>query len=93
LTEATLLEMVRKGVARAREYGIRGQAATAGFLTVMFEMAPNFDVDPFLNRYLLDADVPTNSRVDHLLERASEEDWAAVKAAYGSAAWGVTDHG
>ena len=87
LPASTLLTLVRTGVEQARKYGITGQSAIAGYLTIMFETAPNFDADRFLQRFLTDSDVEPNSRIDHLLERASEEDWAAVKEAYDPSAW------
>jgi len=89
LPESVVAQMVRAGVARARRYGLSGQAAIAAFVAVMLEAAPNFDVDPYLHRYLMDSDVPPNERIDHLLERALELDWIAVKEAYDPAAWGV----
>lgn len=89
IPDSVFTAMVSAAVARAQSYGLTGQAAIAGFVALMFEVAPNFDTDPFLGRYLLDADVPPNSRIDHLLERASPEDWTAVKEAYDSEAWGV----
>ena len=89
LPESLLTKMITTGVVKAKSYGIRGQAAVAGFLTVMLEAAPNFDVDPFLRRYLLDADVPPNARIAHLMERASKEDWVAVREAYDPQAWGL----
>ncbi len=89
LPDSTLARMIASGVAKAKGYGLTGQAALAGYLTLMFEASPNFDVDPYLGRYLRDADVPPNARISHLLERASEEDWVAVKEAYDPRAWGV----
>lgn len=91
IPDAVLGEMIAQGVAKAKSYGMTGQAALAGFLTVMLEAAPNFDLDPYLGRYLRDGDVPPNDRIAHLLERASEEDWVAVKEAYDPSAWGVGD--
>lgn len=93
IPESTLMRMIATGVAKAKSYGIRGQAAVAGFLTVMVEAAPNFDADPFLRRYLLDADVPPNARIAHLMERASKEDWMAVKKAYDPQAWALNSAG
>lgn len=89
LPESVVAQMVRAGVGRARRYGLRGQGAIAGFVTLMLEAAPNFDGDPYLRRYLTDPDVAPDARVDHLLERALELDWIAVKEAYDPAAWGV----
>jgi hypothetical protein len=90
IPDSMMTTIVSAAVARAQSYGITGQAAIAGFVALMFEVAPNFDTDPFLGRYLHDADVPPNSRIDHLLERASPEDWTAVKEAYDPEAWGVS---
>jgi hypothetical protein len=89
LPETVVAQMMRAGAGRARRYGLTGQAAIAGFVAVMLEAAPNFDGDPYLQRYLLDEDVPPNARVDHLLERAQELDWIAVREAYDPAAWEV----
>ncbi len=91
LKETLVAQMARAGVARARRYGLSGQSAIAAFLAVMVETAPNFDDDPYLHRYLLDTDVPPNARLDHLMERAMDLDWIAVKEAYDPAAWRVEE--
>jgi hypothetical protein len=91
LQEDVLVRMVRTGIARARSYGLSFESSIAGFLTIMFETAPGFDSHPLLKRLLSDPEVLPNSRVDHLLRRATEENWNVVRRSYDPNAWGLDE--
>jgi hypothetical protein len=87
LNDETLHDMVRQGVARARAYDITHESTLAAFVVLQFETAPNFDDHPSLRRVLKDDRVEPNLRIDRLLERATPENWEAVKARYDAGAW------
>jgi hypothetical protein len=87
LAEGDLKAMIQGGCARARSYQISHESALAGFVALMFEAAPNFDSYPPMQRTLQDENTPPNSRVDLLLDQASEEDWAKVRESYDADAW------
>ena len=83
--------MVRGGIARAREYGITSSSTLAGFVSLMFIAAPNFDDHPLLKRALLDNDTHPNSRLEKLIQDSTEQNWEAVRQAYDASAWGVKE--
>jgi hypothetical protein len=87
---ATLLEMVRGGIARARTHGLSYESSLAAFLALMIEAAPNFDEYPRVRQILTDESVPPNGRLDQLLNQAVlEECWAEIKKNYDVAAWAL----
>jgi hypothetical protein len=89
LPDATLREMVRGGVARARGYGMTDESSLAAFVAIMVRMAPNFDRHPLLERMLKDGQVAPDARVEHLLKQATKQNWEAVIKGYDPAAWGL----
>ena len=91
IPDEILPAMVRGGIARAREYGITSSSTLAGFVSLMFISAPNFDDHPLLKRALLDNDTDPNSRLEKLIQDSTEQNWEAVRQAYDASAWGVKE--
>ena len=89
LPDEILLEMVRNGIARARNYGMSWESSLTAFVVLMFVIAPNFDQHPNIQQVLKDTTIVPDERIDHLWERTSEEDWEKVEQHYDSSAWGI----
>jgi hypothetical protein len=87
LPDDILSDMVRGGIARAREYGITWRSTLLAFVKLMFVFAPNFDDHPLLKRVLLDNDTDPNGRLDKLMQNSTEENWEAVRREYDVTAW------
>jgi hypothetical protein len=87
LPEQTFCGLIRQGIGRARRYGMTWEASLGAFVLLMFISAPNFDEHPLVQRILRDESVEPNARIDHLLQRASEQNWEAVEQYYAPAAW------
>ena len=87
IAENDLKAMVQTGLAQARSYQITHESALAGFVAIMFEVAPNFDSYPLMHQILQDETTAPNARLDLLLERVREEDWEKIKGSYDSDAW------
>jgi hypothetical protein len=87
IADDALLELVKTGIARAREYGITWECTLAAFVVLMFVVAPNFDQHPLIQRVLRDESVGPDSRIDQLWERTSEENWQAAIQSYDASAW------
>jgi hypothetical protein len=87
LPDEMLREFIRNGIERARAFGLTHESALAAFVVLQFETAPNFDEHPLLHRALADDRVDANQRIDRLMEKATEENWKAVKESYDSGAW------
>ncbi|MCI0390609.1 MAG: hypothetical protein MOB07_17830 [Acidobacteria bacterium] len=91
LTDEILSNMVRGGIARAREYGITWCSTLVAFVVVMFVSAPNFDDHPLLKRALLDNDTDPNGRLDKLIQNSTEQNWEAARQSYDANAWGLKE--
>jgi hypothetical protein len=87
LPGADLHEMVRRGVERARAYGLTWESSLTSFVVLMFVVAPNFDEHPLIKRVLQDNNVEPDLRIDRLWELTSEENWEAAAAGYDAGAW------
>jgi hypothetical protein len=91
LPEATLQEMVRDGIERARGYGMTFESSLAAFVVLMFVVAPNFDEHPVVQRRLSDEKVQADARVQGLAKEVPEADWEAARDSYDPGAWKLTE--
>jgi hypothetical protein len=89
LPDDILSKMVRRGIARARQYGITWRSTLLAFVTLMLVSAPNFDDHPSLRRVLFDCDIDPDERLDKMIEDSTEENWMDVERAYNAGAWGL----
>lgn len=78
LTEDKIYKRVEYGIGHARKYGMTWKNNLTAFVTLMFEVAPDFDVSPVFQKYLTDEKIPPDDRMGLLLEDTSEEDWLNV---------------
>jgi hypothetical protein len=81
--------LVGRGIVRARTLGMDWESAITAFVVLLFVAAPNFDQHPLIQRVLKDERVSANSRIEHLWERTSEENWEAVRKNYDVKAWEI----
>ncbi len=70
-----LREMVGNGVGRARGHGLRRLEDLTAFVSIMFEIAPDFDEQPALRRVLRDDNIPADERMDRLFAPELDEAW------------------
>ncbi|MDQ3684472.1 MAG: hypothetical protein M3430_02560 [Acidobacteriota bacterium] len=87
LPDDVLKDMVESGLTRARQYGLTWESNLTAFVALMFEVAPNFDEHPLIQRILTDENVPPDDRIDVLIERTTEQNWEAAKEGYDADAW------
>lgn len=81
VTEEELNKRVAYGIGRAKKYGMTWKNNLTAFVTLMFEIAPDFDMFPVFQKYLTDENVPPDDRMGFLLKETSEDDWQnALKA-------------
>lgn len=86
-SDEKLHEMVVNGLARARQYGLNTDEDLMAFVSVMMEIAPNFDEQPNLHRVLTDVKIPVNARFDALFVPSLDEDWEKAAANDDQIAW------
>jgi hypothetical protein len=93
LPDASLLELVQNGVARARSYGLSLESSISAFVVLRFKAAPNFDQHPRINKVLIDDRMPPNSRMQIVLDKTPSSVWAETMERYDPAAWQATPRG
>ncbi len=90
-------EQIRTAIARARRHGLTSDEQVMGFVNVMFEIAPNFDEEPVLQKVLTDTRLTPAERWEALFANAPELNAAWERAAhpkfYDSNAWIGADAG
>lgn len=74
----SLREMVGNGVGRARGHGLRRLEDLTAFVSIMFEIAPDFDEHAELRRVLRDETVPADERMDELFDPELDDAWEEV---------------
>ena len=89
IPDEVLRQMVSRGVARARGYGMAWEANLAAFVSLMFVASPNFDEHPVIRHILQDKNEPAESRIDLLWEKTSDDNWSAAEENYDPGAWEV----
>ena len=83
-----LLELqVRAAVARARRRGLTLQPKIAIYVSLMFEIAPDFDDHDEIARVLYRTGSTPDIQIDYLPALIREPDWASAKAGGGPRAW------
>ncbi len=81
VNEEELNKRVAYGIRRAKKYGMTWKNNLTAFVTLMFEIAPDFDMFPVFQKYLTDENIPSDDRMGLLLKETSEDDWQnALKA-------------
>lgn len=90
--DETLREMVRNGIKRAERYNFSTAEDITAFVSIMFEIAPNFDQPPPIKAVLEDEKFSPAKRLERLWSPlVTEEDWANAEDAYDEKAWGYTE--
>jgi len=87
IPEDKLHKRVEYGIQRAREYGLTWQNDLTVFVTLMFEIAPDFDKFPAFREYLTDKTVEPDERMDLLLSETTEIDWEDAQEASAKTGW------
>jgi len=77
--EDSLPRLVEHGIRRAREYGLTWQNNLSSFVTLMFEVSPEFDKCPAFRRYLTDENIPPDDRMGLVLRETTSDDWQAAQ--------------
>jgi hypothetical protein len=80
-----LREQVEFGLSKARKYGFTRPNDLTAFVSIMFEISPDFDEHPPIHRVFTDESIPINKRFDAIFERVSEEEWEKIN--YNEKAW------
>jgi hypothetical protein len=71
----SLREMVTNGLARARSYDLEKPQDLTAFVAIMFDISPNFDEQPDIQRALRDKSIPIEQRFNTMIERVPDKAW------------------
>jgi len=82
-----LYKRVEYGIQRAREYGLTWKNNLNAFVTLMFEIGPDFDRFPAFEKYLTDESTLPNKRMGVLLRETTEVDWQNAQQASAPNNW------
>jgi hypothetical protein len=84
-----LREMVRGGIKRAESHGFTTAEDITAFISIMFEIAPNFDEQPDIKKVLDDENFSPKDRLERLWSPlVTEQNWEEASDIYDEAAWG-----
>lgn len=87
IPERGLREMVAGGLARARTHGLQSLGDLTAFVSIMFEIAPNFDEHPLIRHVLRSEQVPAEERLGRLFRPELNDAWEAAAQNYDPEAW------
>jgi hypothetical protein len=87
LDPVSLREMVSNGLVRARSHGLHKPMDLTAFISIMFEIGPNFDEQPDISRALRNPAIPADQRFGFMLGHVSEEAWEEAQRHRRSEAW------
>ena len=86
--DETLREMVRGGIRRAESHGFTTAEDQTAFISIMFEIAPNFDEQPQIRTVLRDENFAPADRFERLWSPlVPEEAWEEAEKNYREDAW------
>ena len=85
LRDTELRRRARLAIQRAERHELDQPEAITAFATLMFVVAPDFDVQPNIARALADTNIPAALRLTQIFEKTSEADWD--EAAQQSQGW------
>jgi hypothetical protein len=86
--DAALREMVKHGINRAKSHQLSTAEDLTAFISIMFEIAPNFDEQPQIKAVLDDKAFPPESRIERMwTDVVSEEAWEEAENNFDEKAW------
>ncbi|HEX8242819.1 MAG TPA: hypothetical protein VF541_04975 [Longimicrobium sp.] len=78
--DAALLALVRRGMERARAYGLVEAEPVRAFLSLLVSVGPAFDRHPSIRAILTDPALRPGQRITRLLSAITTREWADAAA-------------
>lgn len=79
--------MIRLGLEKAKKYNFEKAETIAAYVTVMFEIAPNFDEQPVIKQVLEDKNYIVDDRFFQLWRRVDDKVWQTAEQGYDAKLW------
>ncbi|REJ75580.1 MAG: hypothetical protein DWQ47_08910 [Acidobacteria bacterium] len=86
-SEKKLDGMVRMGIEKARSRGFERAEDIASFVSIMFEISPEFDMNEQIDAFLKDESYPPEMKLEQLLGRTQDDVWRAAEGTYDAKSW------
>ena len=90
LADEILREMVRGGLARARNHGIEWKSTLLSYVVLQFIVAPNFDRHPKARKFFRETAPIDDAGLESLTDEMTDEDWEMIEKRYDPQAWNLT---
>ena len=87
LPDEIFREIVRVGIRRARDYGIKWKSTLLSFVVLLFIVAPNFDRHPKARNFFSRTTIIDDEAMERLMDEMTDEDWATIEKRYDPRAW------
>ncbi len=87
LNQETLNMRVGFGIQKGRQYHLDTVADLAGFVGLMFEVSPNFDQHPRIQRILMSARIPPHEKLGYLVREVTEREWEEASRLFDGKNW------
>lgn len=92
IKEDKLNTLVHAGVSKARRYELTQESSMATFVTLMFDVAPNFDEHRLCAVLLGDDEKAPDLRVSEVLSVLSEKNFESIRKDYDPLGWDVPEY-
>jgi hypothetical protein len=79
--------MIRLGLEKAKKHNFAKAETIAAYVTVMFEIAPNFDEQPAIKQVLEDNNYVVDDRFFQLWQRVDDKVWSEAEKGYDAKMW------
>jgi len=87
LDDSLLCQRITTGLRRARKWEFESMFGLSLFVALMFEIAPDFDMDPHIHALLSDRSRPPDARLAQIEGALSEDGWEQLAARGNPKAW------
>jgi hypothetical protein len=79
--------MILLGLEKAKKYNFAKAETIAAYVTVMFEIAPNFDEQPSIKQVMEDNNFVVDDRFFQLWQRVDDKVWVEAEKGYDPKMW------
>lgn len=87
MPEDIQIDMIRSGISKARSYGLERAGNINAFVAIMFEIAPEFDRQPDIQRVLTDSAIAPENKIQALMDRVPAQAWEDAGKNISSQTW------
>ncbi|MCB2261455.1 MAG: hypothetical protein LGR52_00675 [Candidatus Thiosymbion ectosymbiont of Robbea hypermnestra] len=87
LPRSSVKDMTASGLERARGWGLTDTRALLAFVSVMWEIGPNFDEEPTLRAYLASAEGSPEDRFNRMIDAAPDSAWERAEELRDDTKW------